>query len=167
MLGEELDDDYFKLIEEHLQELKFKSGMLLSAQLGDGNKGGDYMLRRPREQGLLGRLFDRSGYSFTVPERDEAACGRSARLEDKGVNLVANALAQSVDHVRSFFVMIRGRARLLRRLCSTSTSDSPRKATDGVSQPRRPRRGERFRREDLYDVCLDPDHRASAWSATM
>ena len=28
-------------------------------------------------------------------------------LEDKGVNLVANALTQSVDHVQSFFTMLR------------------------------------------------------------
>lgn len=106
-LREELDDDYFELVTGHLETLKFKNGMLMSAALTGGNKGRDYTLRRPREQGLLGRVFDRSGYSFTIPERDENGFRALSDLEDKGVNLVANALAQSVDHVHSFFLMLR------------------------------------------------------------
>ena len=79
----------------------------MSARLAAGNKGKSYKLRRPREQGLLGRVFDRSGYSFTVPDRDMTAFKVLNELENKGVNLVANALAQSVDHVHSFFTMLR------------------------------------------------------------
>ena len=108
MLGEELDEEYFALVEDHLKTLKFKGGILSSARLAAGNKGRGYKLRRPREQGLLGRMFDRSGYSFTVPDRDMTAFKVLSELEDKGVNLVANALAQSVDHVHSFFTMVRG-----------------------------------------------------------
>ena len=108
MLGEELDEEYFTLVEDHLKTLKFKGGILSSARLAAGNKGRGYKLRRPREQGLLGRVFDRSGYSFTVPDRDMTAFKVLGELEDKGVNLVANALAQSVDHVHSFFTMVRG-----------------------------------------------------------
>lgn len=107
MLAEELDEQYFELVEGQLKALKFGGGMLLSAQLGAGNKGTAYMLRRPREQGLLGRVFDRSGYSFTIPERDESGFRALGELEDRGVNLVANALTQALDHVRSFFVMLR------------------------------------------------------------
>ena len=108
MLRTELDEEYIELIEDHLKTLKFKGGMLISARLAAGNKGRGYKLRRPREQGLLGRVFDRSGYSFTVPDRDMTAFKVLSELEDRGVNLVANALAQSVDHVRSFFIMLRG-----------------------------------------------------------
>ena len=36
-------------------------------------------------------MFDRSGYSFTIPERDHTAKALG-ELEDRGVNLVANAL---------------------------------------------------------------------------
>jgi hypothetical protein len=108
MLGEELDEEYFTLVEDHLKTLKFKGGILISARLAAGNKGRAYKLRRPRAQGLLGRVFDRSGYSFTVPDRDMTAFKVLSDLEDKGVNLVANALAQSVDHVHSFFTMLRG-----------------------------------------------------------
>ena len=36
---EELDEPYFELVESHLKALKFKGGMLMSAQLATGNKG--------------------------------------------------------------------------------------------------------------------------------
>jgi DNA mismatch repair ATPase MutS len=107
MLREELDDAYLELVESRLKELKFPSGMLISAELTSGNKGKSYTLRRPPEQGFLGRIFDRSGYSFTIPDRDIGGFKALGTLEDRGTNLVANALAQSVDHVDGFFVMLR------------------------------------------------------------
>jgi hypothetical protein len=107
MLREELDEPYFARIENHLKTLKFNRGMLMSARLTAGNKGSGYTLRQPREQSLLGRVFDRSGYSFTIPDRDENGFRALSALEDRGVNLVANAAAQAVDHVHSFFVMLR------------------------------------------------------------
>jgi hypothetical protein len=96
MLAEELDEEYFGLIESHLKALRFKSGMLLSAQLAAGNKGKRYMLRRSRDQGWLERVLDRSGYSFTIPERDESGFRALGELEDQADNLAANSLAQSV-----------------------------------------------------------------------
>ena len=107
MLHEELDEPYFELIETHLKALKFNRGMLMSAALTAGNKGTGYTLRQPPEQSLLGRVFDRSGYGFTVPDRDENGFRALSALEERGVNLVANAAAQAVDHVHSFFVMLR------------------------------------------------------------
>ena len=107
MLAEELDEHYFGVVEEHLKALKFQGGILISAQLTAGNKGKRYRLRRAREQGLLGRMFDRSGYSFTIPERDHNGYKALGEIEDRGVNLVANALTQAVDHVLSFFTMLR------------------------------------------------------------
>jgi DNA mismatch repair ATPase MutS len=81
--------------------------MLMSARLTTGNKGTGYTLREPREQSLLGRMFDRSGYTFTIPDRDENGWRALSALEERGLNLVANAAAQAVDHVHSFFVMLR------------------------------------------------------------
>jgi DNA mismatch repair ATPase MutS len=107
MLGEHLDEDYFGQVEHQLKVLKFKGGMLMSAGLTAGNKGNGYTLRQAREQGLLERFFDRSGYSFTVPDRDDGGFRALGELEDKGINQLANALTQAVDHVHSFFVMLR------------------------------------------------------------
>jgi hypothetical protein len=39
MIQEELDDDYFATVQEHLQELKFKDGVLLNAALEKAMKG--------------------------------------------------------------------------------------------------------------------------------
>lgn len=109
MLAKELDDEYFRTIEHHLKELKFRRGVLMSAELGKGNKGTHYVLRRPREQGWMERisLGKRSSYSFTIPDRDENGFKALAELRGKGINLVANALAQSTDHILSFFSMLR------------------------------------------------------------
>lgn len=111
MLLHELSDQYFAEIEDHLSRLKFRSGVLVSAQLGQGNKGRNYVLRRPArdDRGWLGRLFGEKpkSYSFQLHPRDEAGAQALTRLQDKGVNLVANALAQSTDHILSFFQMLR------------------------------------------------------------
>lgn len=107
MLRDELDEPYFALIESHLKALKFKGGMLMSARLTTGNKGTGYTLRQQREQSRLGRIFDRSGFSFTIADRDENGFRALSALEERGVNLVANALAQAVEHVHSFFTMLR------------------------------------------------------------
>jgi DNA mismatch repair ATPase MutS len=89
--------------------LKFNSGTLVSAQLGRGNKGTNYVLRRRHhERGWLKRLLPQSeGYTFHLHPRDEAGAQALGTLRDRGVNLVANAMAQSMDHISSFFQMLR------------------------------------------------------------
>jgi hypothetical protein len=109
MLATELDDAYFMAVEAHLQELRFRRGVLLSAELGKGNKGTRYVLRRTpvlswRERLGLGT---RSGSGFTLPDRDENGFKALEELRARGINQVANALAQSTDHILSFFAMLR------------------------------------------------------------
>jgi DNA mismatch repair ATPase MutS len=111
MLRSELSDDYFDEIETHLKKLKFRSGVLISAHLGKGNKGKNYVLRKPRQDDRhwLARLLAEKppSYSFQLHPRDEAGAHALTALNDRGVNLVANALAQSTDHILSFFHMLR------------------------------------------------------------
>ena len=108
MLATELDDDYFADMQAHLSELAFRQGMLISAKLGQGSKGAGHVLRRQPEQGWRDRITgkNRSGYSFVVPPQDENGLRALADLESLGLNDTANALAQSVDHIRSFFQML-------------------------------------------------------------
>ena len=47
MLACELDDEYFALIDRQLNRLNFRSGVLVSAGLGKGLRGENYILRRP------------------------------------------------------------------------------------------------------------------------
>ncbi|MFC0691720.1 MutS-related protein [Paraburkholderia humisilvae] len=111
MVKTELSDDYLCSIQHHLKEARLKSGVLISATLGEGNRGHRHVLReqldkRPR---WVRQLMDpRShAYRFRIPERDEAGARALSELEGRGINLIANALAQSMDHLNDFFVMLR------------------------------------------------------------
>ena len=59
VLHAELGDDYFATIRQHLKELKSQHGVLISVQLGEGNKGANYVLRRenPPEGSRMARMF--------------------------------------------------------------------------------------------------------------
>jgi DNA mismatch repair protein MutS len=61
MLADELDDEYFATIEEHLRQLKFRHGVLMSAELGKGNKGVRYVLHRPGRSSWWNRMTGKDG----------------------------------------------------------------------------------------------------------
>jgi DNA mismatch repair ATPase MutS len=110
MLSKELGDEYFSEVEGHLRELKFRRGVLISAGVGEGNKGIHYVLRRLREQRWIERISPggrAAGYSFQIADRDDRGFRALSDLQARGINLAANALAQSVDHILSFFSMLR------------------------------------------------------------
>ncbi|HZU68760.1 MAG TPA: hypothetical protein VFA09_15890 [Ktedonobacteraceae bacterium] len=111
MLQRELSEDYLASVQEHLRALKFPHGALISAELGQGNKGTNYTLRKPpdQKQNWVERIFAEkpTTYGFTIDDRDESGSRALSDLKDRGFNLAANALAQSVDHVLSFFQMVK------------------------------------------------------------
>jgi len=111
MLNRELDEDYFARVQQHLRALKFPHGVLISAGLGQGNKGTKYVLRQPpgKRQNWIERILAEkpSTFGFTIDDRDESGAQALSDLKDRGINLVANALGQSTDHVLSFFTMLR------------------------------------------------------------
>lgn len=157
MLQEELDDPYFEEINEHLQRLKFRRGVLLSAKLGRGNAGVEFVLRRPfvdkqRLSDLIlgprdGRLW------FDVHARDEAGHHALEELRGRGINLVADALSQSADHVVGFLVQLQAELAFYLGCLNLQA------ALDGIgcptSMPRPvPRTDPRLSASGLYDVCL-------------
>ncbi|MGO9957352.1 MAG: MutS-related protein [Solirubrobacteraceae bacterium] len=153
MLAAELDDEYIGLIEGHLKALTFKAGMLISARLGAGNRGTGHTLRHARERGWLERAFDRTGYSFTIPDRDDSGLRALAKLEDRGANLAANALAQSVDHVLSFFTMLRVEVGFY--VGCLNLHDRLVEKGEPTTLPTPVARGQlAFATEELYDVSL-------------
>jgi hypothetical protein len=110
-LQRELDDEYFQTISYHLKQLRFRDGEMLSAQLDRDNSGIGFVLRtdaggKPSWKVRLG-LGPRSSYTFTIPPRDEAGAQALSDLTSRGINLVANAAAQSADHILSYFTMLR------------------------------------------------------------
>jgi len=116
MLTRELGDDYFQAVEDHLQRLRFRDGVLLSAELGKGNKAINYVLRKPprekpswfrRISGNNHSTNSHSTYTLKIADRDESGHRTVSELRGRGIHLAANALAQSTDHILSFLTMLR------------------------------------------------------------
>jgi len=111
MLQRELDDEYFNIVQAHLSRLQFRHGVLISAEIGKGNKGANYMLRKPNEErrSWLDHFFAKGppAYTFYLHDRDEAGARILSELRDRGINTVANAVAQSNDHILSFLRTLR------------------------------------------------------------
>lgn len=156
LLQTEFDDDYIGILQRHLKLLRFDGGVLISASLGRGNEGVGYVLRLPHEKPpLWQRLLRRAPpeYGFRVHERDEAGAQALGELQDRGINLVANALGQSCDHVLNFFTMLRTELAFYvaclnlreKLVAADAPCCLPEMADPGAS---------RLRCTDLRDVCL-------------
>ncbi|HTS05469.1 MAG TPA: DNA mismatch repair protein MutS [Candidatus Eisenbacteria bacterium] len=157
MLRKELGEDYLAEIKDHLSELKFRKGALVSAQLGDTNEGTNYMLRKPhgKEPNWLDRLLGKvpPGYTFRLDPRDEAGGKILTNMRNRGIVRVARALSQSAEHVLGFFKMLRtelafyvGALNLHAHLVSRGMPvifPTPRRAGE---------RKQEFR--SMYDVCF-------------
>ncbi len=157
-LRTELSNDYFAEIRRHLKQLKFPRGALISARLGDGNMGVEYVLREenaPQAEWLTRVLA--SGppytYSFELAPRDEAGARALSELKDKGTNLVANALAQSADHVVSFFTMLRVELAFYVGCLNLAGTLTARRTPVCFPEPASPEE-HRHSAAGLYDVCL-------------
>lgn len=118
MLARELDDNYLGAVEDHLRRLERRNGVLMTAQLGQGNKASHYVLRKPpdAQPGWMCRLrnwVDRmpfsetSNFVYQIADRDENGLRALSEIVGRGIGHVAAALAQSTDHILSFFAMLR------------------------------------------------------------
>jgi DNA mismatch repair ATPase MutS len=157
MLQTELSDEYFLVIEDHLRELKFRGGVLISAELGKGHKGVNYVLRKPHnnKEGWRDRLFAKKPptYTFRIADRDEAGARALSELKDRGIHLAANALAQSCDHILSFFKMLR--TELAFYIGCLNLQEQLAQLGEPLAFPAPAAPGERRHTfSELYDVCL-------------
>jgi DNA mismatch repair ATPase MutS len=156
-LRKELDDEYLATVEGHLARLKFRRGVLISAQLGAGNVSTGYALRKPNDDGRpwLRRLFARgeAAYTFHIHERDEAGAQAVSQLRDRGINIVANAAAQANDHILSFFRMLRTELAFYVGCLNLHDRLSAKGAPVCFPLPA-PWAERRFAVRGLYDVCL-------------
>jgi MutS domain V len=115
MIATELDEAYMGTIDDHLVKLKFRGALVMTAALGMRNKGVDYVLRKPwfdrRRWWEKTRDWLTGGNNsqpyYEIPDRDEAGFRALSELTDEGISDVAAALAQSSDHILSFFRMLR------------------------------------------------------------
>lgn len=157
MLKQELDDNYFDSIQSHLRTLKFRDGVLISAELGQGNKGIRYVLRRPNAptQNWVQQLLAPKppAYTLHIADRDDNGAKALSELQDRGINLVANALAQSNDHILSFFNLLR--AELAFYVGCLNLHEQLSEMQEPTTFPTPAAAGERQHTfEGLYDVSL-------------
>ena len=157
MLGRELSEDYFRDVSGHLKQLKFPDFVFVSACLGAGNKGVGHTLRHlpPDYRFWPLRLLPRrlGGYTLNIHPRDEAGGQAVAALRNRGLALAARALGQSVDHILSFFHLLRtevafyiGGVHLQERLSGLGLTT----VVPVLAGPEE----RRFACRGLYDVCL-------------
>ncbi|MCL6625282.1 MAG: hypothetical protein K6T68_01690 [Alicyclobacillus shizuokensis] len=157
MLQRELSDEYFARVHDHLRTLSFERGMLIRAQLGKGHLGTHYTLVKPspRSRNWLGRMLDNRlhGYTIHIQARDETGARILSEIKDRGVNVVANVLAQSVEHILAFFNQLKtelafyvGCLNLYDRLSSKG---------EPICFPAAvPAEKQEYSARGLYDVCL-------------
>ena len=165
MLNKELDDEYLASVHDHLRELKFRNGVLISAELGRGNQGANYVLRKSPEQkqswleqifaSWLEWIFAKKTPAFTlrIANRDEMGSRALGELKGRGINLVANALGQSVDHIINFFNLLRTEMAFF--VGCLNLHDHLAKKGEPICFPLPVSPGERRERfKGLYDVSL-------------
>jgi DNA mismatch repair ATPase MutS len=156
MLRKELNDEYLFAVRDHLKQLAFRHGVLISARLGEGNKGTDYVLckqRVPERRWFRRRTGTKpASFSFRIPDRDESGARALDELRARGLSLVASALGQSTDHILSFFTVLQaeltfylGCLNLYGQLSGRSEVCFP--------EPTPPDE-RRFLGAGLYDICL-------------
>jgi DNA mismatch repair ATPase MutS len=113
VLACELDDEYLSSIERHLAKLSFRNGILISAELGDGNKAKNYVVRSPlhvaqtwteRMKNWMGEVVTktRSRYVYELDSRDESGFQALSELRAETVSHLAAAVGQSADHISQF-----------------------------------------------------------------
>jgi len=157
MIQHELNDEYFAIVKRHLKELKFDNGVLLSAELGNGNEGANYILRKRNysNQNWLKQIFAKrsSFYSYTLDPRDEGGARILGDLRDKGLNSVANAVAQSADHMDSFLNVLR--MELAFYMGCLNLAGQLAQLGEPIAFPKpAPAHDRRHSFTGLYDVCL-------------
>ncbi|MBO0703643.1 MAG: DNA mismatch repair protein MutS, partial [Candidatus Dormibacteraeota bacterium] len=108
---EEFDDEFLTDLDRHLDTLRFRRGLVLSASLGPGNAVRADTLLRPPPPGASVRSRLRriagDGYSFEVDPHDEVATAALNRLRERALAPLAEALAPVIDRMLAFFTTLR------------------------------------------------------------
>ena len=154
-IATELDDAYLATVEAHLERLKFRDGVTLSADLGTGNKGANYVLRRrtnPRTWRERLGFAEPDTYTWKLPPRDEAGADALRDLRGKGIALAAAALARSTDHILSYVAQIRAEMGFF--VCCLNLRDALARKGEPVCLPRPTAGRSVLSSRGLYDVAL-------------
>lgn len=100
----ELSEEYLSELQKELKELQLKDGMIISAKLGNYNQGTNYCLRKKEETGF--KRHWRFAPFGQIGSKDDRGLEDLGKREDRAINEVANALAQSAIHLETFFTQL-------------------------------------------------------------
>jgi DNA mismatch repair ATPase MutS len=157
MLQKELSDEYLATAQNHLAELKFRKGVLLSAELGKWNESTNLLLRKVpyKRQNWFMRILGResSGHTFHLDPHDEAGPRILSDMRQRGIHRVVMALAESGDHVLSFFKTLRTELAFYVG-CLNLHSRLVAKGEPVCSPAPGPADARKHSFSGLYDVCL-------------
>jgi len=164
MLSGELNDEYLALAGEHLERLQLRDGILMTAELGAGHRGANYVLRKrliarrtwlERLKDWARQLTGGNGREliYEIADRDESGFRALTELEDRGIAHVAAALSQSTDHILSFFQRLRWELGFYTGCLNLRTQLARRGRPISFPEPLAPGRAVLTAR-GLYDPCL-------------
>jgi DNA mismatch repair ATPase MutS len=153
-LMDQLDDHYLDEVNRHLEQLRFRHGMRISARLGDGNEGTDYVLHDMPQPTVRDRIrLRRTPLKVVIAPRDEAGFHALGEIRDRGLRLVADVLEQSTDHIFDFITALRAEAAFY--VACLNLADNLRSRSEPICMPEA-LEGPRpvLVTEGLYDPCL-------------
>jgi hypothetical protein len=119
-LRRELDDAFLAEVDLHLQGLRFRAGIRVSARLGGANTGTGYALEPPdvRRPPIASRLvhwwrarrgrLDPHVSTYRLPAHDDSGQRALAQIQARGLQRTANAIAAACDGMLAFFRQLRG-----------------------------------------------------------
>jgi DNA mismatch repair ATPase MutS len=124
--------------------------------LGKGNKGTNYVLRKaPPKRKWIHSIFGKKAAEFTyyLHPRDERGARALSELRDRGISLVATALARSTEHILSFFKLLQ--VELAFYMGCLNLYEQLEKMAQEVCFPVPLETSERSHHvQNLYDICL-------------
>lgn len=155
-LERDLDDSYLKAARADLNNLTFRNGLLLSAQIGDGGKAVGTMLRKPQPRDLswMRRVFTpgRSSFTYQLHPRDDAGAQAFGELQGRGLSLISDAIYHSAEHVLNFIKALR--ADLAFYLGCLNLNECFDKIGEPVAFPEPCEGQSHFGCKNLRDACL-------------
>lgn len=105
-----LDEEYLDRVSANLDRLRFKSGLLLSAELGESNTGSGFVVRTPHRHNR--RWYRKLPVKpptrhLDIPERDMAGFQALGELRDQVLAEASLAVSTASEEVVGFFIRLR------------------------------------------------------------
>jgi hypothetical protein len=117
-LRRDAEEPYVRELDAHVTALRFRAGVRMSARLGAGNAGTDYVLEPPDHGGghalarlterLRRRIPDERALTYRLPPHDDSGVRGLAELQARGLGRTADAVAAACDDLLWYFRRVRG-----------------------------------------------------------